>query len=115
MTGNNGGHFLMSVEIAQAEGRHAVSFSNKMSDSAELLAAETDSAALLPDGSLEFAFTDGWGNQGSARIYRTGLIDLTVTEAAPGKQGARNYGSFFVYKGACLAEEFSGEFSGGGG
>lgn len=101
------GYFLMSVEIGATAGQYAVSFSNGMRGSDEILAAATDRATILPDGSLEFAFTDGLDNQGSARIYPTGLVDVVVTGESGTKQTSGNYGSFFVYKGGCAAEEFA--------
>ena len=100
------GDFLMWVEVSEANPGHGVSFSNSLPGSQEVLAVETDNAFLLPDGSLTFVFTDGWGNQGRARLYPTGLIDLEVIDKAPASEVTRNYGSFFVFKGGCAEPEF---------
>lgn len=102
------GNFLMSVEVKQKRGHYAVSFSNQMRDNSEILEAETDDARVLTDGSLAFRFTDGWNNEGKARVYRTGKVILVITRHAPMNQIGRNYGEFVVSKAQCRAPEFRG-------
>lgn len=66
------GNFLMSVRLKRKARGYAVSFSNSMPDNPEILAAGTDNARVLRDGSLAFEFKDGWENLGHARVYPTG-------------------------------------------
>lgn len=101
------GNFLMSVEVHELDGRIAVSLENGMAETPDMLNARTDDASVMPDGSLTFSFTDGRGNSGDARIYPTGLIDLTGPEGASASEASRNYGSFFVFRAACLEPEFA--------
>lgn len=101
------GNFLMSVRVKRNARGHAVSFSNSMPDSQEILTAETDKARVLRDGSLTFDFQDGWENLGRARLYPTGKVVLVMVRKAPMNQIARNYGTFAVSKAGCRAEEFN--------
>jgi hypothetical protein len=78
-----------------------------MPDNPEILEGETDDASVLKDGSLAFSFTDGWGNEGRARLRPTGEIKLVMTKKAPMNQIGRNYGTFRVSRADCSAEEFT--------
>ena len=102
------GDFIMSVEIRRKGGRHAVSIANRMPDNPQILDAETNNARVLRDGSLAFSFTDGWENEGRARVYPKGKVVLVMTKKADGllNQIGRNYGTFTVSKSDCSAVEF---------
>src|SRR5689334_22061406 len=63
------GDFIMSAEIRKKGGRYAISIANRMPDNPQILNVETNDARLLRDGSLAFSFTDGWENEGRARVY----------------------------------------------
>jgi hypothetical protein len=115
MTGRTGtgqdivlGNFIMSVRVIRKGGRYAVSIANRMPDNSEILSANTDDARVLRDGSLAFPFTDGWENQGRARVYLNGRVALVMTKEAgtPMNQIGRNYGSYTVSKAECAAQEF---------
>jgi len=102
------GDFIMSVEISRKGGRYAVSIANRMPDNPQILDAETGDASVLRDGSLAFSFTDGWENEGRARVYPNGKVVLVMTKGAETlmNQIGRNYGTFTVSKSDCSAVEF---------
>ena len=102
------GDFIMSVEVSRKSGRYAVTIANRMPDNPQTLGAETSNASVLRDGSLAFSFSDGWENEGRARVYPNGKVVLVMTEKAetPMNQIGRNYGTFTVSKSDCSAEEF---------
>jgi hypothetical protein len=100
------GNFLMAVEVTKKRGRYAISISNQMPDNPQILDAETNDASILRDGTLAFRFTDGWNNEGRARVYPTGKVVLMMTKKAPMNQIGRNYGTFTVSKGDCSGVEF---------
>lgn len=102
------GDFIMSVRVSRKGGRYGVGIANRMPDNPETLKAETSNATVLDDGSLAFSFTDGWGNEGRARVYSTGKVVLVMTKEAdsPLNQIGRNYGTFTVSKRDCSAGEF---------
>jgi hypothetical protein len=102
------GSFLMEVTVLRTRSRYAVSLWNAMPDSQEVLEAGTDDAQLLHDGSLAFAFVDGWSNRGRARVRPNGRVDLVMTRKAPMNQIGRNYGTYTLSRAACLAPEFQG-------
>lgn len=102
------GDFIMSVEIRRNGRRHAVSIANRMPDNPQILDAETSDANVLRDGSLRFSFTDGWENEGQARVYPNGKVALVMTKKSdmPMNQIGRNYGTFTVSKSDCSGVEF---------
>ena len=102
------GDFIMSVEISRKDGRYAISIANRMPDNPQILDAETNNASVLRDGSLAFSFTDGWENEGRARVYPKGRVVLVMIKEADGfmNQIGRNYGTFTVSKLYCSAVEF---------
>lgn len=102
------GDFLMSVEVARNGGRYEVSIGNQMPDNSQMLEASTGNASVLRDGSLAFSFTDGWENEGRARVYPNGQVVLAMTKKSdtPMNQIGRNYGTFTVGKVGCLSDEF---------
>lgn len=102
------GDFIMSVEVSRKGGRYAVSIANRMPDNPEILDAETSQASVLRDGSLRFSFTDGWDNEGRARIYPSGKVVLVMTKQSdtPMNQIGRNYGTFTVFKSDCSDVQF---------
>ena len=102
------GDFIMSVEISRKDGRYAISIANRMPDNPQILDAETNNASVLRDGSLAFSFTDGWENEGRARVYPKGRVVLVMIKEADGfmNQIGRNYGTFTVSKLDCSAVEF---------
>jgi hypothetical protein len=102
------GDFVMSVEIRRNGGRYAVSIANRMPDNPQILDAETSDAGVLRDGSLQFPFTDGWENEGRARVYPNGRVVLVMTKKSDMlmNQIGRNYGTFTVSKSGCSGVEF---------
>jgi len=102
------GDFIMSVEISRKGGRYAVSIANRMPDNPQILDAETGDASVLRDGSLAFSFTDGWENEGRARVYPNGKVVLVMTKKAETlmNQIGRNYGTFTVSNSDCSSVDF---------
>jgi hypothetical protein len=102
------GDFIMSVEIGKRGGRYAVSIANRMPDNPEILDVGTRDASVLRDGSLAFSFTDGWENQGRARVYPNGRVVLVMTKKAQTlmNQIGRSYGTYTVSRSGCSAVEF---------
>jgi hypothetical protein len=101
------GSFRMEVRVRRTGSRYGLWFMNVMPDNPQILHAETDRARILADGSLTFAFTDGWFNRGRARFWPNGRVDLKVTKRAPENQIGRNYGTHFLSRAACSAPEFA--------
>jgi len=97
----------MAVSVTRTTKGYAVAFWNLMPDSQEMLQAESDETRIMTDGSLTFTFTDGWGNEGRARLWPDRRIDLIQTKIAPANQIGRNYGSFTVSTEQCSASEFN--------
>jgi hypothetical protein len=85
-----------------------LSIANRMPDDPEILSAESNDARIYRDGSLAFPFTDGWENQGRARVYRNGRVALVMIKEAgtPMNQIGRNYGTYIVSQADCTAQEF---------
>lgn len=102
------GDFIMSVEVNRKGGRYVVTIANQLPDNPQILDAETNDASVLRDGSLAFSFTDGWENEGRARVYPNGKVVLVMTKKAETlmNQIGRNYGTFTVSKSDCSADEF---------
>lgn len=100
------GNFRMIVQVSKKRGRYAITISNQLPDNPQILKVETNNASVLRDGSLAFQFTDGWNNEGRARLYRNGKVVLVMTKNAPMNQIDRNYGTFAVSKSNCSAVHF---------
>ena len=97
------GTFWMGVDVETRDGRTYVGFANQMPDSGEILTTEPVEASTLPDGTLRFEFTDGWGHLGEGRLSPSGVITLTVLRRNPEGDPniMRNYGSHQVSRAEC--------------
>jgi hypothetical protein len=102
------GHFEMFLQVGKTDDRHRVSFWNVEPFGGPILEGSTGNAKLLADGSLEFAFVDGWDNEGRALVKRDGRVVLTKTKASARDVGVPdgNYASLRLTRAACADKDF---------
>lgn len=105
------GHFNMYLKVAKRGGSYSLSLWNARPFAGPILEASTGHASLLSDGSLEFRFVDGWGNEGRALVHSDGKVALSKMKSSLQNADAHvpdeNYGTFHLTPEACADQDFA--------
>ena len=107
--GNSDGPFYhVCVKVHGPASAPLIDFEVYFPDSGQSVTAELVRCKNIGKGTLEFAFTDNWGNQGKGKLDRSDeWANLILEEVKPldepgwGRNALRNYGDYDLTKQKC--------------
>lgn len=107
-----GSYYHVCVKVHGNPSAPLIDFEVYFPDSGQSVTAEFVRCKTTKGGSLDFAFTDSWGNRGKGTLNRSGeeatlvLEEVKpVEEAGRGRMALRNYGTYELTKQECGSGE----------
>jgi len=105
---NTGGAcYHVCVKVHGNPSAPLVDFEVYFPDSNQTVSAELVRSRAADGGTIEFAFTDNWGNRGKGKLDRSGedatltLEEVEAVEPGWGRNALRNYGEYELTKQKC--------------